>query len=196
MHLTMRLHNPWRNLVAEPVARDHFVQVYRDEAALLDAVSLFTVAAIGRNDAVVLVATPEHGEAVRKVLDSSGLDPEILEGWGQLQVHDAEALLTRFMVDGEPHAGAFQSLADGLIGSARASGRFRHVRVYGEMVNLLWGDNLPAAVRLEQLWNEVIEEHSISLFCAYGLEPVGPLQSLPRSVKRLHTHFIPLEGCA
>ena len=70
----MTIHDPWRGLIAEPVSRDHFVQVYRDDRVLVEAVSLFAGAALGRNEAVILVATREHGEAVERCLGSDGFD--------------------------------------------------------------------------------------------------------------------------
>ena len=192
----MTIHDPYRDLIAEPVNRDHFVQVYKDERVLVEAVSLFAGAAIGRNEAVVLVATHEHDEAVEECLTRDGYDVASLKAWGQLTLLDAEEVLSRFMVDGAPDEARFKTVIRELIGSARG-GRFRDVRVYGEMVNLLWTENLPAAQRLEELWNEVIEEHSISLFCAYCLSAAGkPERVFPPDLRALHTHLIPLEGCA
>ena len=192
----MTIHDPWRNLIAEPVSRDHFVQVYKDERVLVEAVSLFAGAALGRNEAVLLVATREHDDAVEERLSRDGYDVAALKSWGQLTVLDAEEVLSRFMVDGTPDEARFKAVIAELIGAARAS-RFRDVRVYGEMVNLLWAENLPAATRLEELWNDVIEEHSISLFCAYCLSAAGePQRVFPPALCALHTHLIPVEGCA
>ena len=191
------IHDPWHDLLAEPVSRDHVVQVYRDDRVLLEAVSLFAGAALGRNEAVILVATREHGDVVRRTLSGDGFDVGLLQTWGQLTILDAQEVLSRFMVDGAPDEVRFKAVVSGLIGSARASRRFRDVRVYGEMVNLLWSQNLPAATRLEQLWNDVIEEHSISLFCAYCLDAQGQAERIfPPDLRALHTHFIPLEGGA
>jgi hypothetical protein len=193
----MTIHEPWRDLIAEPVTRDHYVQVYRDERVLVEAVSLYAGAALGRTEAVLLVATREHGQAVEESLVRDGFDVAMLKGWGQLQVLDAEEVLSRFMVDGSPDEGRFKAVIRDLVGSVRASGRFRDVRVYGEMVNLLWSQNLPAATRLEELWNDVIEEHSLSLFCAYCLDGGGQTERVfPPDLRALHTHFIPVEGAA
>ena len=53
--------------------------------------------------------------------------------------------------------------------SAPARGS-RRVRVYGEMVALLWaaGDT-DAAIALEGLWNELAETHEFALLCAYPM---------------------------
>jgi hypothetical protein len=191
----MTIHDPWRDLIVEPMAHDHFVQVYREERVLIEAVSLFAGAALGRNEAVVLVATREHGNSVEESLARDGFDVETLKHWGQISILDAEEVLSRFMVDGHPDEARFKTVIRELIGSIKSARRFRDVRVYGEMVNLLWSDNLPAAARLEELWNDVIEEHSISLFCAYCLDGKGaPDRVFPAHLRGLHTHCIPLEG--
>jgi hypothetical protein len=193
----MAIHDPWRGLLAEPVARDHYVQVYRDERVLIEAISLFAGAALGRNEAVVLVATRAHGKAVEQALRTDGFEVAALEAWGQLHILDAEEVLSRFMVENVPDEARFKAVIQELVGSIRGSKRFRDVRVYGEMVNLLWTHNLQAAQRLEALWNDVIAEHEISLFCAYCLDGAGqPDRAFPPDLKALHTHFIPVEGGA
>jgi DcmR-like sensory protein len=193
----MAIHDPWRDLIAEPVSRDHFVQVYRDERVLVEAVALFAGAALGRNEAVVLVATREHGQAVEQGLTEDGFDVAQLKSWAQLTILDAQEVLSRFMVDGSPDEARFKAVIRDLVGSTKAMRRFREVRVYGEMVNLLWSENLPAARRLEELWNDVIEEHSIALFCAYCLDAAGQRDRVfPPDLRALHTHYIPLEGGA
>jgi hypothetical protein len=191
------IHHPWRDLIAEPVTRDHLVQVYREERVLVEAVSLFAGAALGRSEAVIVVATREHCEALAGSLAADGFDVPLLKSWGQLHLLVADEVLSLFMVDGAPDEVRFRAVIGGLIDSARASRRFREVRVYGEMVNLLWSQNLPAATRLEELWNEVIEEHAISLFCAYCLDggSAAP-RPFPSEIRDRHTHFIPLEGGA
>ncbi len=42
------------------------------------------------------------------------------------------------------------------------------VRVFGEMVELLLRDDNPeAAILLEELWNDSVRRHPITLLCAY-----------------------------
>lgn len=58
-------------------------------------------------------------------------------------------------------------MIEALIGRAGRSGD-RPVRVFGEMVGVLWllGER-PAAIRLEELWNAALGHLSFSLLCAY-----------------------------
>jgi hypothetical protein len=191
----MAIQAPWRDLIEQPVPRDHFVQVYREERVLVEAVSLYASAALGRAEAVILVATQDHCQAVERCLAADGFDVAALKAWGQLNILDAEEVLSRFMVDGVPDEARFKAVIRDVLGAARGTGRFREVRVYGEMVNLLWSQNLPAAQRLEEMWNDVIEEHSISLFCAYCLDACGVEESaFPTDLRALHTHYIPMSG--
>jgi hypothetical protein len=81
---------------------------------------------------------------------------------GQYASLDAAATLSQFMVDGEPSPGRFTEIVGSII--ARAANGRRRVRIFGEMVALLWADgNWAAAIRLEALWNDLARTHSFSL---------------------------------
>lgn len=193
----MAIQYPWRNLLAEPLRHDHIVQVYRDPRVLVEAVSLFAAAAIGRGEAVVLIATADHAVRVERRLESHGFEVADLARWGQLTILHARETLARFMVDHMPDPVLFKACVRDLLASVTGSGRFRVVRAYGEMVDLLWKDNLLGALRLEQLWNDVIHEHAISLFCAYGLDGDGPSRRIfPPDLRALHNRYIPVEAGA
>ena len=76
-------------------------------------------------------------------------------------------------------------------------GRKTTARAYGEMVDLLWRDqNVDAAIRLEELWNDLGRAHSFSLLCAYAM---GSFYKEAHAEKfqdmcRAHTHVIPAES--
>ena len=53
---------------------------------------------------------------------------------------------------------------------AAAKGAQPRVAAFGEMVALLWADGKgEAAIRLEQLWNDLAQKHSFYLHCAYPM---------------------------
>ena len=71
---------------------------------------------------------------------------------------DAAETLEKFMLDGMPDAALFTEIIGGVLGQAAAAAEGKNPRVaaFGEMVALLWAEgNAQAAVRLEQLWNEL-----------------------------------------
>lgn len=189
----MRITAPWNDRLAEPLAKEHLVHVYQDDRVLVEAVALYAGRGLGKGEAVVLVATAAHLEAIERRLSDLEFEVGDLKAWGQLVVIDAAALLSRFLADGRIDAGRFKSILSDVIGGARSGGRFTRVRVYGEMVNLLWRHNHPATKHLEELWNETIEAHSVSLLCGYRLD--GQLErDIPSDLQALHSHLIPLEA--
>jgi len=193
----MRIQPPWKDLLVEPLARDHVVQLYRDERFLVGAVALFTGIALGKGESVVLVATPAHLRGIEQTLEANGFCVEDVKHWGQLTVRDAFETLSGFMVHEMPDPLLFKTIVGSLIQKAAVSSRMGRVRVYGEMVNLLWRRNLAATRRLEVLWNEVIQAHSISLFCAYHVDgdEAAP-RHCPSDLRAAHSHLIPVEACA
>src|SRR5260370_2853235 len=75
----------------------------------------------------------------------------------------------KLMVDGSAEPGRFAEVVGSMI--ARAAQGRRHVRIFGEMVALLWAEgNRAAAVHLEELWNDLGKTHSFSLCCAYPMQ--------------------------
>jgi hypothetical protein len=182
--------SPWQDLADEPRPRDHVVQLYHDLHALVEAVSLFTIAALARRDAVLLVATREHAEAFLRAVAAQGYRAEALMHAGQLTVLEAEKVMARFMVDGRPDRGRFEAVVRELVERTRLRSPFRALVVYGEIVDLLWADNLPAAVRLEELWNDALREHNFALLCAYCLERAPAGQEFPPDLREAHTHVI------
>ena len=70
------------------------------------------------------------------------------------------------MVNGWPDEELFTNTVNDIITRARGNGR--KVRVFGEMVAVLWAEgNAGATVRLEHLWNELQTHEHFPLFCAY-----------------------------
>ncbi|OXH85026.1 hypothetical protein CA830_29965, partial [Burkholderia multivorans] len=70
----------------------------------------------------------------------------------------------------------------------------RPVHAFGEMVAVLCARGQPdAALRLEALWNELIERHRFSLYCGYPHDafPGAEQSTLFRHVCALHRRVLP-----
>jgi hypothetical protein len=187
----------WRDLVTAPKPGDHFVQVYRDPAFLARAVAEFLSAALQANEAVVLIARPEHAELFRAELASRGLNAGAAQAAGQLKILDAQDSLDLFMRDGMPDWPLFEREIGGVIAALRP--RFPAVRAYGEMVDILWQDGQrDAAIRLEEYWNDLGRQESFSLFCAYYMDNLDPgsYGGALECICRVHTQLIPAEDYA
>jgi signal transduction histidine kinase len=174
---------------------DHFVQFYEADASLLNSLGGYVGAALEAGDAALVVATKEHRAALAAQLGESGVDVAAAAARGQFVALDAAETLSKFMVEGQPDPALFAEVVGGLIERA-AEGRPR-VRAYGEMVAVLWAEGKrDAAIRLEELWNDLGKSRRFSLFCAYpmsgfgGEELIEPLTSVCTS----HSRVIPAES--
>jgi len=188
----MPIQAPWKDVLVEPAASDHLLQLYRDERSLIEAVALYAGAGLGRGEAVILIATPSHLRAFGRRLEDQGFDVAELQLWGQLVVAEAGELLASLMADGAPDRNRFAHGVGGLIQKARGNGRYPKVRAYGEMVNLIWRDDTSATACLEELWNELIKTHRVALFCSYCVEGSADAERFPGELRALHSHVIPL----
>ena len=72
------------------------------------------------------------------------------------------------MFDGIIDHHRFKTTVGHLIEKGRAASSNGEVRVFGEMVDLIWVPNPKATQRLEELWNQVIALYSVPLLCAYS----------------------------
>jgi hypothetical protein len=154
-------------------------------------VCLFTASGLQKGEAVLLVLSGPHYGPVRERLAREGFDLAELEATGQLVCENAQNLLTSFMVDGLIDEHKFKTKIDRMIEKAKlGSGNRKHglVRVFGEMVDLIWKPNPKATERLEELWNEVISIHSVPLLCAYSLS--GTPEGLPSPLVSCHSHTL------
>ena len=170
--------------------RDHFVQFYKTEDALVDCIARFFAVGFAKGNVAVIIATREHREAVEVRLGGLGMDVEALRESGDYSALDARELLSNFMVDGRPDARRFRALLGTWMDVAVRSGT--GVRAFGEMASLLWEDeNDSGAIELEHLWNDLGETHEFALFCAYpasgigGVERKNSLSHVCRSHKRV-----------
>jgi len=189
----------WRELLANPSERAHTVQLYSDLEFLCRAVSHYTATGLQRGEAVILVATPPHQDRFLRELARGGFDVPALTARGQLTLLDAADTLSRLTRNGRPDGNLFRPLIGGVIDRARSVGRFPRVRAFGEMVNLLWErGEFPAAMRLEELWNELGTMRAFALHCAYAMDNFEPEAHgcALGDVHHAHTHLIPVEDYA
>jgi signal transduction histidine kinase/ActR/RegA family two-component response regulator len=182
---------------AEMGNTEHFVQFYEADGFLLDSLSGFIGRAIHADDGAVVVATEAHRNGLDELLQANGLDVTIAKARGQYRSLDAAETLSKFMVDGAPEPARFNEYMGGVIASVTI-GRPR-ISAFGEMVALLWAEgNHAAAIRLEELWNDLQKTHSFSLFCAYPMNGLGGERFIEAtgSVCKVHSRVIPAESYA
>jgi anti-sigma regulatory factor (Ser/Thr protein kinase) len=146
----------------------HLVDFYANDDELVGRVSAYLAGALGPGQAAVLVATPSHCAAIAQALEDSGWDLAQARSTGTWVVVDAGELLCRLSTEGRVDATKFHLTVAPLLRSLAEGGH--RVRVYGEMVDLLWqAGDVSGAMDLESWWNGLSHELAFSLYCGYGV---------------------------
>ena len=175
---------------------EHVVQLYGDDDQLLTRnVGRFLGEGLKRGDGLLVIASAEHrGTLARQLKEDQGYSQAVLEG--RLVFLDAEATLTRFMVNGSPDPELFVRVVGEAVRGVQDRAVHTGTRAYGEMVGLLWkAGEYDAAVRLEELWNELLQSSEVSLFCAYPIDIFSPEFRVGNVDALLwaHTHLLPVD---
>lgn len=168
---------------------DHFVELYDDDAALVASVRTFLSIGINEGESAVVIATPAHREAIEAELGRA-VDVAEARRQGMFTTLDAGGTLAQFMRGEEIDDARFETVIGDVL---RAAGDgTRRVRVFGEMVALLWADgNVPAALQLEDRWNALGQVHDFRLYCAYPAASFGSEETAALSgICHRHSHVV------
>ena len=153
-----------------PCPPTHIVQFYEKDDFLVESVARFLDPTLAAGGVALVVASKAHRDSLADELKARGLNIEAATQEGRYVALDAAAVLAQFMIEGWPDEVRCREVLSELIKNVATSAQ-DSVAVFGEMVALLWADEKrEAAVRLEQIWNELAESHSFDLFCAYPMD--------------------------
>jgi MEDS: MEthanogen/methylotroph, DcmR Sensory domain len=176
----------------QPGSGDHLIQAYTSDVYLGTVVADYVRAGFERQEAAILVAMPAHVALVTERLARSGSDVPAALAERRLLFLDAGQTLAQILLNGRPDRDRFLTAITAALDHVRPGPR--GVRLYGEMVDLLWSQSLDAAVELECLWNELLSDARLSLLCAYRLDPLDRnAQGVLRQVTRCHSDLLPVE---
>ncbi len=168
---------------------EHGVMFYSREDELYDAVAAFLRPGLVAGEPVLIIATEEHQSAIERRLRHSSLDLDRALARGALRFLDAGATLKKFMVGTALDEDRFRALVGGLMGDPSDG----PLRIYGEMVDILWQQgNQKAALHLEALWSELQEVHAFALLCAYRMGEFYKLATETHQLSSAHSHVVPL----
>jgi hypothetical protein len=145
---------------------DHLVQIYSSDEEFIDILYSFVEEGLKNNEAVIIVATPQHRAAIDQKLRDNGKDPFYLGLKDHFISLDADETLSKFIVNDWVDDTLFNVAVSEIV--VRAKRSHKTIRVFGEMVALLWARGLTGAtVQLEYLWNNFRRKEEFCLFCAY-----------------------------
>jgi CheY-like chemotaxis protein len=167
----------------------HAVCFYEDSPSLARTVAGFIGEGLTAGQAAVVVATLSHAASIREHLTAMGVGPQERIEDGELLMFEADEVLERFMVGEQPEPERFEQAINPILNRAAGS-RKRLVRIYGEMVDVLWGSGREAAaLSLEILWQQLLAGRKCSLLCGYSSRRCQG-DGLNAICSR-HTHVVP-----
>jgi hypothetical protein len=167
-------------------ACEHLVQFYDTDDELLNAVVPFIAEGLDDDEAILVIATEPHRLAFEQAL--AKLNRGLARG--SYVAVDARAVVGYLQEHehGEISPADFDATIGALVRRQIDTGR--PLRVYGEIVALLWerGD-ASGAIALENMWNDLRERHPFTLFCGYPVveEQLGAV----KHVCRAHSFVFP-----
>ncbi|MEP6625906.1 MAG: MEDS domain-containing protein [Acidimicrobiia bacterium] len=165
-----------------PVDAGHVVGFYVDDDELTGTVSEYLGEALRDGGTAIVVATPEHRASLHQAL-SSDLSVGAVRQEGRYQSLDAATCIRAFM-RGRPDAAAFAARFEPVL-----AGAVGPVRVFGEMVALLWASGqVTEAIEVESLWNDLASRLDFELFCAYPVSIIEGAGSLANGKRVCDQH--------
>ena len=171
----------------------HGVHFYESSDSICGIVAAFLGTGFITSEPAIVIATPEHQDGVGRALAVAGFSVDALQRAGMLLMRDARAMLSQLQVADVPDPVRFESVVGREIEHLSAT-RQAGVRVYDEMVDLLWKTRQPAgAIRLETLWDRLTFSRRCSLLCGHA---VGNYRrhAGAQSLCALHSHVVADNG--
>ncbi len=171
MNLIEGEHYPWQQsniqvFWGEIAPSDHMVQFYENDNIFLNTLEGFVGDGFIRGESVIVIATPEHLQSLNARLDSHDFDTQRLKATDQYISLDASECARELLVNGWPDEDRFKNFVSSVMARARKNGK--KVRVFGEIVAVLWEQgNAGATVQLEKMWHRIQPEEGFCLYCAY-----------------------------
>ena len=133
--------------------------------------SEYLLPAIAADGVAIVLATPDHRRSFEERLTRAGADVAVARARGSYLALDASETIRRFMAADRPDPASFWREITPLLQRAATAGR--PIRIFGEMVSLLWDEGLvSAAIEVEAMWNELGDRYPFSLLCAYPAQLV------------------------
>jgi len=157
-------------LLSDAPVGSHLCQISVDPTLLATSVARFASAGLRRGDAVLLIAPHDRARSILASIVKGGVDAEDARASGQLLLVDPDSTLATCMRGGSPDLERLKGTARRMLLNV-ARERTPVVRVYGEMVSMLWQQGYPRiAIELEEYWTELAQNHSLAVFCSYTID--------------------------
>ena len=145
---------------------EHIVHFYPVDEELISSLTEYCLNGLTKGDTCIVIASPQCLVALNAALRAKDVNVAAAIKDGQYIMLDCDDTVARFTKNGMPDRDLFKRVIGQLL--SLALGRGKPIRAYSEMVMKLIEDgNGNGVLKLEEFWNEILEEHPIALYCAY-----------------------------
>jgi hypothetical protein len=169
----------------------HAVQFYSNESCLYSTVATFVGEGFLSGEPAILIATEPHAKGIIDALTTRFIDVAAASRMGELTVLDAAATLSALTKHRGPDRQLVEQQLGVLIDRTRAGRKRARVRIYGEMVDLLWkAGEADAALSLEKTWNDLASRYAFSLLCGYSVGNFYKQATQFPDICAEHTHVL------
>ncbi len=178
--------------LSDPPPGSHAVLLSHDSATLEAGLRLYAGSGLARGEGVLMVASASTRQTLFRSLATDGFDVPALRRSGRLELLGAERTLPRLMAGRLPDRRRFEAVVGGAL--RRATARHSSLRVFGDMVEALRRQrNLKGAVRLEEMWGELLAGGTVPLLCHYRVDCLDPAayRGTFQAIACVHSHLLP-----
>jgi hypothetical protein len=164
----------------------HLVHFYSTPEGLAQSLCGFFAEPLKRGESVIIVARPEHRQALDAALRDAGVDLAAELRAGRYVSLDVTETLDAFLVDDRPSRELFDKQTGALVLGAKQ--RTGVVHAYGELsAALLMRGDVVAALEFETMWDELVREVPFPLVCGYPRDALeGDLAGVIDGVASVH----------
>jgi CheY-like chemotaxis protein len=168
----------------------HDVIFSSDETSMMDGFARFVEDTLEAGGSAIFVATQPHRCAVQEKLQAGGTDIDAAVTEARYVVLGVDEMLSTFMLNGWPDEARFLRASTALITAASAASRGPYPRVAccGEAVCQLCEEgNVRAAIRLEQLWDDLAARTGVDVLCGYSQRAVRSEEKAAAALSAMHS---------
>jgi hypothetical protein len=148
----------------------HEAAFYADERSLLEGYVHFAEYALQSGRSFIVVTGEPRHKKLCEELETRGIDVDRAVGDRRYWPLDVAEVLSQFMIDDRVDEARFRKAARALVADAArgTTGEQVPVAACGDAAPTLWkAGHADAAVRLEQLWDELSKECDVEILCGY-----------------------------
>lgn len=175
------------------LARIHSVHFYDTHNSMVERWCGVICSGLLIGNTVLIICTDEHRQQLMKALAKLEIDVRSYARRGRFSMFDATEMLGMFMVNDSPDPSLFVNSIGRVLAEAKKTtgSKDQGVTVFGEMVAVLWEQgNKAAALSLERLWNDAMQERAFHLHCAYPAGLFGKDEAELQEICAAHSHIL------